>query len=482
MSQQVEVAIVGAGSSGLCAAIKLKEAGINNFVILEKGNGLGGTWYWNQYPGAECDVQSHLYSFSFEQNPNWSQPFAGQREILDYLEHCAEKYDLLKHIRFEKTVTDCVWSETESRWSITQSDGDKISAKIFISALGMFNNIVWPKIEGIETFQGDSFHSARWKKNVNLKDKRIGVVGIAASAVQFVPEIVDQAQKLFLYQRTANWVVPKPNNPYTKDELEQFSAQHALLLKSRDDVFKEWDSLCTFRDKKILAEIEKSGLERIAEVENPDIRRKLTPNHPFGCKRPLFSDKYYPVFNRNDVDLITSPISKISKKGIETADGFEDLDVIIFSTGFETTTYLNAINVTGRGNVNLKDAWDDGAQAYLGVTTTGFPNLFMLYGPNTNQGCILYMIERQVEYITRQIKRMQEENLKWIDLEPNIMKDFNKDIQKDIKHVDVWQADCGNDFYYRAGKSRRLVTQWPNSMTAYKHAIRKSDAGIYSSG
>jgi len=247
-------------------------------------------------------------------------------------------------------------------------------------------------------------------------------------------------------------------------------------------VFEQWDSLCTFQNKKIMAEIEKSGLERIAEVNDPKTRKRLTPEHPFGCKRPLFSDKYYPIFNLNNVELVCDPIRKIYKNGIETEKGLSKHDVIIFSTGFETTTYLNAINVTGRNGQNLKEAWDDGAQAYLGVTTSGFPNLFMLYGPNTNQGCILFMIEQQVEYIIRQITRMRDDELSWIDLDPKVMKSFNERLQRDISQIDVWQADCGNDFYYRAGHSNRLVTQWPNSMTAYENAIKSSDRGIYLSG
>ena len=481
MSKQFEIVIIGAGSSGLCAAIKLKQAGIENLVILEKGNGLGGTWYWNQYPGAECDVQSHLYSFSFEPNPHWSQPFAGQIEILDYLQHCAEKYDLLKHIRFDTEVSDCLWSDDTSQWQITTRKGDKLLTQMCVSALGMFNNVVWPDIDGIETFSGESFHSARWNHDVILKDKRVGVVGIAASAVQFVPEIVDEARKIYLFQRTANWVVPKPNDPYTKEELTKFLKQDNLS-ESRESIFEQWDTLCTFQDKEVLAEIEKAGMERIGEVKDPEVRKKLTPNHPFGCKRPLFSDKYYPIFNRQDVELISTPITSIFDKGIGTESDFKELDVIIFSTGFETTTYLNTIDVTGRDNVTLKEAWSDGAQAYLGVTTSGFPNMFMLYGPNTNQGCILYMIERQVEYMVRQVNRIKTQGLNWIDLERNVMEKFNMDVQREIKGVDVWQADCGNDFYYRSGPSGRLVTQWPNSMTAYQKAIKKSDVGVYNSG
>ena len=478
MSQIYDVAIIGAGSSGICAAIQLKKIGLENFIILEKGDDVGGTWFWNRYPGAECDVQSHLYSFSFEPNPSWTQPFAGQQEILTYLKHCAEKYELSKHLKFRCLVTDCNWSDEMAYWQLISGEDERITAKIVISALGMFNKIVWPKIEGINQFKGDLFHSARWDHDVSLKNKNVGVVGIAASAVQFAPEICNEVNTLSLYQRTANWVVPKPNVPYTKAELASLSDEKNLR-QSRNKVFEQWDSLCTFQDKSIMAEIERSGLERIAEVEDPIVRRQLTPNHPFGCKRPLFSDKFYPIFNRKNVELICDPIKSVTDNSIETEKGTKKHDVLIFSTGFETTTYLNAINVSGRNGVNLRDAWDDGPQAYLGITTSGFPNLFMLYGPNTNQGCILYMIEKQVEYTIRQITRIRKQGLRWIDLDPTVQKQFNEKIQQEISQVDVWQASCGNDFYYRAGNSGRLVTQWPNSMTAYDKAIGGSDEGIY---
>ena len=241
MSQIYDVAIIGAGSSGICAAIQLKKIGLENFIILEKGDDVGGTWFWNRYPGAECDVQSHLYSFSFEPNPSWTQPFAGQQEILTYLKHCAEKYELSKHLKFRCLVTDCNWSDEMAYWQLISGEDERITAKIVISALGMFNKIVWPKIEGINQFTGELFHSARWDHDVNLKNKNVGVVGIAASAVQFAPEICNEVNTLSLYQRTANWVVPKPNVPYTKAELASLSAEENLR-QSRNKVFEQWDS------------------------------------------------------------------------------------------------------------------------------------------------------------------------------------------------------------------------------------------------
>ena len=477
---QPRIIIIGAGSSGLCLGMHLKQAGIDDFVMLDKAEALGGTWWYNTYPGAECDVQSHLYQFSFEQKSDWSRPFGPQAEILGYLNHCADKYDLKPHIRFKTTVAEARWQEDSGRWRVVTESGGVLEPQILVSALGMFNKIVMPSIAGIDDFEGRSFHSARWEHDYDLRGKRVAVIGIAASAIQFVPEIAPLVGQLHLYQRTANWVVPKGNTPYTDDELDHFRQNPNAVQDSRDEIFKVWDTLCTFQDKAALAEIEQGGLKSLEVVEDEVVRSKLTPQHPFGCKRPLFSDVYYPVFNRDNVELITEDIKHIGANAIATVDGeSRDVDAIIFSTGFETTTYLAALDVTGRGGRSLEAAWSDGAQAYFGVTTTGFPNLFMLYGPNTNQGCILYMLERQVEYIMRQIKRMDGENLAWIDLRPDVMASFNTQVQEEISRVDVWQADCGNDFYYRSSTGR-LVTQWPDTMTGFaERSAQSSDADSY---
>ncbi len=473
------VIIIGAGGGGLCAGIRLRQAGIDDFVILDKAGGVGGTWYYNTYPGAECDVQSHLYSFSFEPKLDWSRPFAGQAEIRAYFEHCADKYGLRPHLRFGTPVAAARWQDEAGHWRVETGSGEVLSADVVISALGMFNNIVWPDIPGIEDFAGTWFHSARWNHDHDLSGRRVGVVGIAASAVQFVPEIVDRVEHVTLYQRTANWVVPKPNEPYSEDEIAHFRAHPEAVRESREHIYDTWNTLCTFSDKAVLAEIERQGLERIAAVRDPETRRKLTPDHPFGCKRPLFSDRYYPIFNRDNVSLVTSDIERIGPHGVITVDGeCREVDTLIYSTGFETTTYLNAIEVSGRGGLSLREAWSDGAQAYLGITTAGFPNLFMLYGPNTNQGCILFMIERQVDYVVRQLERMEKEKLAWIDVRPEVMTDFNDDLQRALRAVDVWQASCGNDFYYRSA-SGRMVTQWPHSMDAFTAATTRADADAY---
>jgi cation diffusion facilitator CzcD-associated flavoprotein CzcO len=473
------IVIIGAGSGGLCMGIALRRAGIDDFVILDKAAGVGGTWWYNTYPGAECDVQSHLYSFSFEPKPDWSRPYAGQAEILAYLGHCTDKYGLRPHLRLETAIASAEWQDARDLWRLTTTAGEVIEADAVVSAIGMFNNIVWPRIPGIADFTGASWHSARWDHGVDLTGKRIGVVGIAASAIQFAPRLAPLAASLHLFQRTANWVVPKNNEPYTPEQIAHFQAHPEAVAASRAQLFATWDALCTFQDKPLMRQIEASGLERIAEVRDPETRRKLTPNHPFGCKRPLFSDEYYPIFNRPNVELVTDDIECVTPRGILTRDGrTRELDVIVYSTGFETTTYLNAIEVTGRGGRSLADAWRDGAQAYVGVTTAGFPNLYMLYGPNTNQGCILYMLEQEVGYVMRQIERLERERLAWLDVRPEAMAAYNADLQEEIGRIDVWQAACGNDFYYRSA-SGRFVTNFPGTMTAYTQRTHAADAAAY---
>ena len=346
----------------------------------------------------------------------------------------------------------------------------------------MFTVPVWPNISGLEKFQGEAFHSARWNHAYDLTNKKVAVIGSAASAVQFVPEIAPRVEQLHLFQRTPNWVVPKNNLDYSDAELAEFGANPARLQASREKIYQQWNALCTFQNRELLQRIEQAGMENISVVEDPDIRKKLTPSYPFGCKRPLFSDLFYPVFNRANVELVTEPIASIHEDALATTDAVvRKVDCIIYATGFETTTYLASIGVKGRGELSLEHAWHDGPQAYLGVSIAGFPNLFMLYGPNTNQGSILFMIEQQCDYIVRKISRMQEQGFAWMEVRPEVMEGFNEQLQKDIAAVAVWQANCGNDFYYRSA-SGRWVTQWPHSMEEYRVTIREPDDFCYAAG
>jgi cation diffusion facilitator CzcD-associated flavoprotein CzcO len=300
------------------------------------------------------------------------------------------------------------------------------------------------------------------------------VIGSAASAVQFVPEIAKVVGQLYLFQRAANWVLPKIDTPYTSEELEHFRTHPEAVLELRQQIFDQLDPRITFQDPEALAVQTRLGLEAIAVVEDPDVRRKLTPTVPYGCQRPLLSNYYYPTFNRPNVELVTEPIERITEHGIVTVDGVErTVDTLILATGFKTTKYLSAIEVTGHAGLRLDDAWAEGAHAYLGITTAGFPNLFMLYGPNTNNGSILYMIEAQVDYVVRHLRWMDEAGITWIDVKPEVEAAYNEQLDRDMEKVTVWDAsNCHN--YYRA-PSGRIVTQWPHSMSEYRRRTEADD-------
>ncbi|HEX4017779.1 MAG TPA: NAD(P)/FAD-dependent oxidoreductase [Frankiaceae bacterium] len=460
------VAVIGAGPGGLCMAIKLKAAGYDDFVILERGGGVGGTWYQNRYPGCACDIQSHLYSYSFEIKPDWTRPYATQPEILAYMEHCAAKYGILPHCRFGSEVVRASWNESSSSWTVELRSGDLVEADVVISALGMFNELSWPDIEGLGSFAGTSFHSAQWNWDHDLTGESVGVIGSAASAVQFVPEIVKQAGQVHLFQRTANWVLPKMDDPATPEVIAARLRDPALGLAIRREIFNAVDSGQTFSNLTLNAEREASVLAAMEVVEDPEVRAKLVPTHPYGCKRPLNSNNYYSSFNRPNLELVTDPIERITSDAIVTADGRERrVDTLIIATGFAATRYLSAIDVVGRDGCHISEAWNDGAVAYLGITTAGFPNLFMLYGPNTNNGSILMMIEYQVDHVMGLLERLRGEELAWLDVRPDVMHSYNEEVQEAIAGVQVWQAGCNG--YYRT-PSGRVVTQWPYSMTEFK--------------
>ena len=472
------IAIIGAGPGGLCMAARLAQEGFDDFVVLEKASGVGGTWYHNRYPGCACDIPSHLYSFSFEIKRDWSRPYAPQAEILDYMEHVARKYGVLPHCRFGCAVRGATWDEDAGAWKLALESGEIVEAEIVVSAIGMFNELVRPDIAGLDSFAGTTFHSGRWRWDHDLTGRRVAVIGSAASAVQFVPEIVKQAAHLSMFQRTANWVLPKLDTPYTEEELARFRTDPDASLAVRKQIYEQVDGGMTFHDPEALAKMEAAGLGAIEAVRDPELRKKLRPDHPFGCKRPLVSNDYYDAFNRENLELVPDAIARIEPDSVVTADGrARRADTLILATGFAATSYLSAIPVTGRGGRSIEDAWSDGARAYLGVATAGFPNLFMLYGPNTNNGSIIYMLECQAEYALRAVEWMQREDVAWIDVKPDVEAAYNDQLQHELDTVGVWAAsNCHN--YYR-GAGGYIVTQWPHSMSEYRRRTERIDEGAY---
>jgi len=475
----LKITIMGGGPGGLCMGIKLREAGFENFTIVEKSDQVGGTWNHNRYPGCACDIPSHLYSFSFDVKPDWSRPYAPQPEILEYMEGIAEKYGLLPFCRFGQGVKRADWSDANSTWTVTLDDGEQIESDIVVSAIGMFNSIVLPDIPGLDDFEGTKFHSSQWDWDHSLVGETVGVIGAAASAIQLVPEVAKEVGQLHVFQRTANWVLPKEDDPYTEETLAHFRSDPSAAQAVRQQIFDGIESGQAFYDRAVGEEMEQAGRDALKVVEDPALREKLTPTHMWGCKRPLFSNEYYSTFNRPNVELVTEDITRITPDGIVTSDGRErKLDTLVLATGFSSIEFLSAIEVTGRDGVDLEKAWADGAQAYQGITTSGFPNLFMLYGPNTNQGSLITMIEWEAEHTLKHIERLVTEDLAWIDVKADLEAAYNDQMQKDIAAVEPWMDGCNN--YYRSSTGR-VVTQWPKNMTTYREMIKEIDPDAFES-
>lgn len=472
--------IIGAGAGGICAGIRLLQTGRDDFVILEKDRKVGGTWQRNTYPGAACDIASHLYSYSFAPNPDWSKPYGTQPEIQAYLERVADEYGVTGHVRLGTGVVRATWLEEPAIWSLELDTGDRIETRFVVSAVGMFGEIAIPDIPGLSSFAGPMFHSAAWDHDHDLTGERVAVIGSAASAVQFVPEIAPIVERLHVFQRTPNWVLPKDDTPYTPEQREAFRANPELMEERRRQLFELVELSLDYTSGR-MSMAETVGRQALEVVEDPEVRRLLTPDHPFGCKRPLLSNDYLPTFNRANVELVVTPIDHVTSGSVVTTDGTaREVDAIVLATGFATTTYTSAIDVVGRDGQRLSEAWSDGPMAYLGVTTSGFPNLFMLYGPNTNGGnSIILMLEHQVEYVIRLLDALDEQGAEWIDVKPDVMERYNEDLQRTIDGVAVWQASCNG--YYR-GPSGRIVTQWPYNFTEYRSRTERDDLGSFEVG
>lgn len=472
----MDVIIIGAGPGGIAAGKRLRDAGIQSFVILEQAPGIGGTWWHNIYPGCRCDVPSHLYSFSFAIKRDWTEPYASQPEIQQYLEACAETFDLMRHVRLDHRVVAARWLEARARWEVETADGALFCGDTLISAVGMFNMPAYPPLPGLETFEGPVMHSARWRPEIPLAGRRISVIGSAASAVQLVPPIAEVAGRLDLYQRTPNYVSARQNS-FAPGERERLMRDPEAARQERQRIWDWLEAVAPLDNPEIMADMRRACLANLQQVADPALRRLLTPAYPFGAKRGLVSSDWYPTFNRQNVSLITTPIWHVGPHHITTASGdVRETDLIVLATGFETTRFLSSIPVTGRDNLRLDQAWQGGAEAYLGIAVSGFPNLFMIYGPNTNNGSIIAQIESQVDYIVRKIDFMIRNGLKWIEVRQSALAAYNRALQDAISTMAVWQHGISD--YYRA-PSGLIVTQWPFSMARYREATLREDRDAF---
>ncbi len=466
MAESFRVAIIGAGIGGLGLASRLLRDGERSVVLLEKEQAVGGTWRDNTYPGASCDVESHLYWYSFDEQPDWSRIYAFQPEIQANVEGFVEREGLAQHLRLGAEVQSARWDEGRARWLVTTTAGDEVEAQVLVTAWGQLNRPSFKGVPGRERFAGPSFHSARWDHDVDLTG-RVACVGNGASAVQLVPEVAETAAHLTIFQRTPNYHVPREDRPYDDAERERFR-QRDELMASRQAYFEEhegWMGAMKLEDNPVAEEFTRVAREHLdTQVSDPALRERLWPDYPIGCKRLLITDTYLPTLTRDNVELVTDKIDTVEATGVRTADGtLHEADVIIYSTGFETLSFLGALDVRGRDGLALQDAWKQGPQAYLGMNVAGFPNLFMLYGPNTNLGhnSIIAMMECQYDYI---LQALAAADGRALDVRPEVMATYNDQLQSELAGSS-FSGSCNS--WYKTPEGR-VTNNWSGSVEEYR--------------
>jgi cyclohexanone monooxygenase len=467
----VIVAVIGAGPGGIATGIQLAAAGYD-FTIFDRADGFGGTWRNNTFPGAACDVPSHFYSFSFALNPRWSKTFANQPEILAYLEKVAADHGLEKHLVGNTAVTELRWDDAARRWWLTSADGATQQFDAVVSAVGMLDVPNIPDIPGADRFRGRVFHSSNWDHTRSTAGERVASIGTGASAIQYVPEIAAEAAHLTVFQRTPIWVSPRYDEPFTREQQDLFERDPDEARKVRDAAFAAYEAADFGVDSEMTKGLTNMAREYLArKVADPELRAKLTPSYPVGCKRPLQSRAWFPTFARPNVSLETSPIVEFTDRGLRTADGTErEFDTVIYGTGFHAADYLGSLDVYGTGGRRLRDDWGDGAEAYLGTVVPGYPNLFTLYGPNTNGvTSIIYILEAQAEFVRRILDDMAVAGVRAVDVKREVHDTFNVEIQRAMEGT-VWLANCNNYYRHPNGK---VVTQFPYSGTTFAEMLSR---------
>lgn len=473
--------IIGAGFGGLGMGIKLRQDGQHDFEIWEKAQDLGGCWRENTYPGAACDVPSHLYSYSFAPKHNWSHRFAPQAEIHAYQHDCAEQFHIQDKIHFGKEVKDAQFDPDLKGWVTTDTQGEQVFAQFLISAVGQLNRPAYPNINGLDAFHGPLFHSANWQHDVDLTDKTVAVIGTGASAIQFIPEIAKQAKKVNIYQRSAPYVIPKPDRPYSNTEQTLYKKIPGLLKLSRLKTYLVFESrFVAFSSMQWIMHLMKWQWRRFMHkhISDPAKRKQLTPDYQMGCKRVLISNNFYPTLNQKHVEIFDQGITHIDANGILGKDDkHTPADVIILGTGFTTTEFLSPMSITGLDGITLNQAWQNGAQAYLGLSVHQFPNLFMLYGPNTNLGhnSILYMLESQINYIANATKTVLDSSKSCINIKPDIQNNFNNKIQAQAKNS-VWNTGCTSWYTTDDGKN---TVNWTSFTFQYRRLSKQFSLNHY---
>lgn len=469
------IVIVGAGFAGLGMAIRLKQAGIDSFVVLEKADDVGGTWRDNRYPGCACDVPSHLYSYSFEPNPAWSRAYSPQPEIWNYLRACVEKYGLRPHIRFSCEMTGAEFDDSTGLWQVQTQRGERFIARALVLGLGNLSTPRYPDIAGLQNFQGKLFHSQQWDRGYDLRGKRVAVIGTGASAIQIVPRIQPLVARLDLYQRTPPWVLPRMDRAITPREHRLFRRFPLLQRLMRLRIYWAYEMRVipfVFRPRgmKLIERVARRYLE--AQVPDPELRRRLTPDYTIGCKRILLADDYYSAVQQPNVALITDAVREVRAGSIVDANGVErEVDALILATGFRATEPVARGVVRRRDGRDIWDEWQDGPEAYLGTAVAGFPNLFFLVGPNTGLGhsSMILMIESQVEYVLDALHALREQRLKSVEVRRDVQAAYNRALQGRLRGA-VWSGGGCKSWYLDAhGKN---VTLWPDFTWRFRKLTR----------
>ncbi|MEU2038078.1 flavin-containing monooxygenase [Nocardia niwae] len=478
----LDVAVIGGGFAGIGTAIRLKQRGIHDFAIFERGAAIGGTWRDNTYPGAACDIPSRLYSYSFAPNPNWSRTYSGSNEILGYIEAMAAEFRLGPHIRFGHNISGIAFDEQAGVWEISvEGHAEPIRARAVVLASGPLANASFPDIRGIETYRGHKIHSARWDHEYDFTGKRVAVVGTGASAVQIIPELVDKAASVKVFQRTPGWVLPRVDrrtNGLTKELYRRVPAAEQLARRAwfygHESVALGvvWNTPLT----RVVELVGKAQLRR--QVKDPWLRRQLTPDFRAGCKRLLMTDDYYPALQRDNCKLITWPIARISERGIRTAEGIEhQADCIVFATGFDVSKTGSPVPVVGRDGRNLAEEWSRGAFAYKSVAVSGYPNLFFTFGPNSGPGhnsALVYM-EAQIDYLVGAIGVILDRDLRMLDVRRDRQDRYNAAIQRKLSAT-TWNSGCRSWYLTEDGFN---ATMYPGFATQYVHQLRAVDLDDY---
>ena len=475
MRTNLSVGIIGAGPGGLALGILLVRAGFHDLTIFDREDDVGGTWRINTYPGLACDVKSHLYSYSFDLNPQWSRLWSPQPEILGYFERCADEYALRQHLKLRTEIRSATWDQETRRWCLTTADGALHHFNVVVSAVGLFTRPLFPELVEQEPFTGTVMHSSRWDHSVALEGARVAVLGTGSTASQLVPELAKVAGQVYSVQRSPTWILPKPDRQYTRRERWVFA--HVPFAK------KLYRTRLWLRSESNISVIE-HGSEKTREftaialkmleksVADEELRRKLTPDHPMGCKRLVFSSEYLSALTGPNVEVVSSPARYLRTRSLVTEDGTErEVDVVVCATGYAAADYLGQLHVSGERGMTLREVWQEGPHAYFGLAVPGFPNFFMLYGPNTNVGSnsVIFMLEAQARYIVRALKHMRRKGKTYVAVRSSTMADFVAKIDRWMVGT-VWTTRCSN--YFRAPNGR-VVTQWPRSARSFWGMTRR---------